>query len=116
MVHRLGEDVCYVLSMFSGIGYTVLVICALIWLRMLLPVLEEALQHHRERPHKFVHPLPKNWDLTTSAPPEEPAEVATALPADAPMDHQSARDTAPVPVATTTRGCRRVHKSARRFP
>lgn len=82
MFHRLVQDAWYALNMSRGIGDTILVTCGVVWLRMLLPVLEDVLWPRRERRHRCVHPLPKSWDLAISAPPEPPAEGATALPAD----------------------------------
>lgn len=79
MAHRFGEDVWYVLNIFNGIGYMVLFVVVMIWLRLLLHVVEDAVTPLRKRPHKFVRPLSEPSDLTTFSRCEQPTELETML-------------------------------------
>jgi|GEM_PF-3028659 len=58
MANNLGQDLWYFLNMFHGLGYSVLFILGIVWLRLILLVVEHALYPRRKTPtHKFVHPL-----------------------------------------------------------
>ena len=59
MARRMGEDLWYLLQMCPGLGFSVLFVPGLIWLRLILKVVEEALGPLRKPAHKFVHPLPR---------------------------------------------------------
>jgi hypothetical protein len=57
MAHRILEDMWYLLDMFHGLGYSILFVLGLVWLRLLLQVVEDALAPQRKGMHPFVHPL-----------------------------------------------------------
>ena len=52
------EDVLYLLTISNGIGYLVLFIFAVLWARLVLMAVEEAVKPRKEFLHKFVHSLP----------------------------------------------------------
>ena len=58
MAHHMGEDFWYLLNVFHGLGYSVLFVLGLIWLRILLQVVEDAVAPLRKPTHRFVHPIP----------------------------------------------------------
>ena len=58
MAHRIWEDMWYLLDMFHGLGYSILFVLGLVWLRLLFQVVENALAPQRKGTHRFVHPLP----------------------------------------------------------
>lgn len=68
MAHHMGEDIWYLLNIFNGMGYMVLFVLALIWLRFLLKVAEDALAPLRKRTHRFVHPLPVSPNVPVTDP------------------------------------------------
>ena len=57
MTQHLGEELWYLLNVFNGMGYMVLFVVAMIWARLLLQVVKDAIAPLRKHPHKFVHPL-----------------------------------------------------------
>jgi hypothetical protein len=60
----LEDTVLYVLEVFGSVEYTFAFMLLLVWARMLLIVIDQAIQHRhplkRERRHRFVHPLPSH--------------------------------------------------------
>ncbi len=66
MISRFGEDLWYLLTLFQGMGYMVLFVLLMIWIRLLLKVFEDALMPRRKTSHKFVHPIPLPPSLTRS--------------------------------------------------
>jgi hypothetical protein len=60
----LEDTVLYVLEAFGGVGYTFAFMLLLAWARMLLIVIDQAIQQRhtqkRDRRHRFVHPLPSH--------------------------------------------------------
>lgn len=58
MTYPWGEDLWNLLTMFNGMGYMALFVLAVIWARLLLSVLEDALTTRNGSSHKFVHPHP----------------------------------------------------------
>jgi hypothetical protein len=65
MIHHAGEELWYLLRVFHGMGYVALFIVAMIWARLLLEVILDAIAPMRKHPHKFVHPLPSPSDRKT---------------------------------------------------
>jgi hypothetical protein len=45
------------LGAFGGVGYTVAFLFLMIWIRLLLIVIDEAIGPRSGKEHKFVHPL-----------------------------------------------------------
>jgi hypothetical protein len=60
---NLEDTVLYVLEAFGGVDYT-FAFLLLVWARILLIVIDHAIQHRhtlkRDRRHRFVHPLPSH--------------------------------------------------------
>ena len=54
----------YLLEVCGGVGYTFAFLLLLVWARMLLIVVDQAIRHRhtlkRDRRHRFVHPLPSH--------------------------------------------------------
>ena len=61
---RPEETVLYMLETFGGVGYAFAFLMLLVWARMLLIVIDQAIQHRytpkRDRRRRFVHPLPSH--------------------------------------------------------
>lgn len=58
MANHLGQDIWYLLNMFDGLGYVILFFLLIIWLRLILQVIEDAVSPRQKKPnHRFVHPL-----------------------------------------------------------
>lgn len=57
-MHSQCEDISYLLHIFPAVGKTMLFILALVWLRLLVPVVQNELRPLRKPRHKFGHPLP----------------------------------------------------------
>lgn len=58
MADHLGQDIWYLLNMFHSLGYSVLFVLGMIWLRLILRVFEEALCPRKKKlTHRCVHPL-----------------------------------------------------------
>lgn len=58
MADHLGQDIWYLLNMLHGLGYSILLIFLIIWLRLILLVIEDVLCPRRKKlSHRFVHPL-----------------------------------------------------------
>jgi len=58
MDHHLGQDIWYLLNMFHSLGYSVLFVLGMIWLRLILKVFEEAMcPRGKKLTHRCVHPL-----------------------------------------------------------
>jgi hypothetical protein len=64
MSQHYGADLWYFLNVFEGVGYILVVIFSMIWIRLLLMIIETALRPRKEFNHKFVHPLPDTAHLT----------------------------------------------------
>jgi hypothetical protein len=58
MTRPWAEDVWNLLTMFNGMGYMALFVLVVIWVRLLLSVLENALTSRKRSSHQFVHPHP----------------------------------------------------------
>jgi hypothetical protein len=58
----LEDTALYVLEAFGGVSYTVAFLLLLVWVRILLIIIGQTIQHRRtlkrKRRHRFVHPLP----------------------------------------------------------
>ena len=57
MTGRLGDDVWYLLTLFNCFGYMVLFVVVLLWLRLMIHVVEDALAPIAKRPPRPVHPV-----------------------------------------------------------
>ena len=57
MISRFAENVWDLLAIFNCLGYMVLFVVVMVWLRLMLQVVEDALAPVARR-HTFVHPLP----------------------------------------------------------
>lgn len=77
MVHRFGEDLWYLLTVVNGMGYMVLLIVGMIWVRLLLHVVEDAIAPLRRHPHKFVHPLRSPSDASAFGKADKSTQPAT---------------------------------------
>jgi hypothetical protein len=79
MAHHIREDFWYLLNRFHGLDYSVLFVLGLIWLRLLLQVVEDAIASRRKPTHRFVHPLPtpaNNRPETLLTKTSQPGEVS----------------------------------------
>ena len=63
MSHSVGEDVSYLLTIFNGLGYMIVFVLAMIWLRLLLRVVEYALAPLGKNPPSLVSALSEPSDL-----------------------------------------------------
>ena len=78
MIHHLGADLLYLLKISDGMGYLILFIVVVIWVRLLLGGVEAAIAPLRTHPHKFVHPLPSSLELKTFRRSDKPTHSVTA--------------------------------------
>ena len=79
MAHHMVKDFWYLLTMFHGLGYSALFVLGLIWLRILLQVIEDAVAPLRKPTQRFVHPVPthsNNRPETLSMSTSQPGEVS----------------------------------------
>lgn len=60
MKKSMGESLLYMLDAFGGLGYSAAFLLLLLWIRLLLMVIENALRPDHGRTHRFVHPLPNS--------------------------------------------------------
>lgn len=67
MISRFGENLWYLLTIFQGMGYMVLFVLLMIWVRLLLQVCEDALMPRKKTSHKFVHPIPLPPNVTVGS-------------------------------------------------
>ena len=69
---RAVEEVWYLLNILNGLGYVVVLLLAMIWLRLLLQVVEYAvtpLRRHRGRASS-IRLMPSNWSSSRHSPEE----------------------------------------------
>jgi hypothetical protein len=74
MINHIGTELWYLLNMFNGMGYMILFVVAMIWVRMLLQVVEVAVVSLRMHPHDFIHPTPGSLELKTFGQPRKPTQ------------------------------------------
>ena len=72
MAHSIVEDVWYLLTIFNGLGYMIVLVLATIWLRLLLRVVEHALVPLNKDPLSLVPPLPEQAHLAVVGQCEQP--------------------------------------------
>ena len=72
MAHSIVEDVWYLLTIFNGLGYMIVLVLAMIWLRLLLRVVEYALAPLNKNPLSLVPPLQEQSDLAIIGQCEQP--------------------------------------------
>jgi len=63
MVRSIVEQVWYLLNVFSGLGYLVVLIFAMVWLRLLLRVVEYVAAPLSNNTRSIVHPHSEPSDL-----------------------------------------------------
>ena len=79
MIHHFGADLWYLLGISKGIGHMILFAVAMIWVRLLLQVVEDAIAPLRKHPHKFVYPFPSPFERRTFGQSGKSVQSVTAL-------------------------------------